>query len=340
MYFYIRIWNSGPSKIQQPVLGNIFMPVSWIVTAGAILFWAMLSAVSRILLLRLELDPWSFSFIQLFTGGGLLLVISGKASFKIALTSFRRPMTWILGILRVLSASIYTAVLVWVSVLEAGILGSISIPLVAIIVWMLFGKRTLRWDWLGHSIIVLAIILLVLNLNAEIRLPILWLMLLNALCLVTMSILAERHPGNASNQRGARMGFTGSVLLITAGLFLIVRVVQGGPNPEIWNWWLLISGTSVGVLLRAPAMFLAFWSIRLIGAQNYMGAVAFLPITGMIFEQLAYATGLIDVSRFHLETVFLGFGVIVGTFFVFAARLRLSSALNNEAVQAAKSRAE
>lgn len=304
------------------------MHASWVVTVGAILSWAALSAVSRILLLRFEFDPWSFSFVQLCSGGILLLAMAGKGS--LAMTSFRRPITWLLGSLRVLSAAIYTAVLAWVSVLEAGILGSMSVPLIAIVVWMIFGRRAARGEWLGHLAILVAIVLLVVNLDGGIRFAVLWLMLLNALCLVLISILAERHPENVSDQPGARLGFTGAVLLVTAGLFLTVRFVQGGPSTGIWDWWFLVSGTSVGIALRAPAMVLAFWSIRLIGAQNYMGAISFLPIAGMVFEELAFELGLIDVSRFQSETLFLAIGVIIGTLMVFFARMRAAHAKQPE----------
>jgi hypothetical protein len=77
------------------------------VTIGAVLTWASVSAVSRVLLVRLGLDPWSFSFIQLCSGGLALLAMSGKAAF--GAVSFRRPSTWILGFFRVLSAALYTA---------------------------------------------------------------------------------------------------------------------------------------------------------------------------------------------------------------------------------------
>ncbi|MGO1118304.1 hypothetical protein ACTL6U_06355 [Rhodovibrionaceae bacterium A322] len=296
------------------------MPTTWSVTAGAVISWALLSVISRILLLQFQLDPWSFSFLQLVTGGLLLLALSGGRGLAVA--SFRRPMTWVLGGLRVLSASIYTAVLAWLSVLEAGTVGAMSIPLVALAAWWGLGQRPARGEALGHGLILLAIGLLFLGLERELQGPVLLFMLLNALSQVLISILAERHPDNISDKPGTRLAFTGAVLLVTAGVFLVVRFWQGQVESLEWDGALLLWGALIGVTLRAPAMFLAFWSVRLIGARNYMAAVAFLPITGMVFEQMAWAAGLIGQSRFHPQTLALSLGVLAGSFVIFLARRR------------------
>ncbi|MEQ9125307.1 MAG: translation-associated GTPase, partial [Alphaproteobacteria bacterium] len=100
-------------------------PTALIVTAAAVFWWGALVAASRVVLLRYGLDPWAFSFIQLCAGGVLLLLLGGRRS--LALASFRRPATWALGVLRVASAALYTAVLAWVSALEAGTIGAVSL---------------------------------------------------------------------------------------------------------------------------------------------------------------------------------------------------------------------
>ncbi|WP_282606091.1 hypothetical protein [Pelagibius sp. Alg239-R121] len=308
------------------------MHIPLLVTIGAVLSWAALSAVSRILLLRLDLDPWAFSFVQLFAGGVALVALSGRPLLEFS--SFLRPTTWLLGILRVLSAAFYTAVLAWVSVLEAGILGAVNVPMIAIAVWVAFGRRPARGEWLGHLVILVPIPFLVLNLEGGIWHPVVGLMLLNEVCLVANTLLAERHPDNVSDEPGLRLRFTGSVLLITAALFLAVRVMQagagggleGGPQGVmtggIWDWRLWLAGAAVGVTLRAPSMLLSFWSIRLVGGQNYMAAVSLLPLSGMLFEQAALAAGLLDVSRFRVETVVLALGILAGSLLVVAARFR------------------
>ncbi len=298
------------------------------ITLAAILSWTALVAASRVLLLRLGLDPWAFSFVQLVAGGGVLLAAGGRR--RLDLSSFRRPSTWILGVFRVLSAASYTAVLAWISVLEAGVLAAVNVPMVAAAVWLAFGRRPARGEWLGHLAIGIAILPLVASLEGGLRHPAVGLMLFNEVCLVAGTLLAERHPDNLSDEPGARLRFTGAVLLVTGALFLAIRLAQAGivgglagsATDIAWSWPLLIWGTVVGVALRAPSMVLSFWSARLVGAQNYMAAASLLPVLGMLLEQAAFAGGLIDVSRFRPETAVLALGIVAGTLLVVAARLR------------------
>jgi len=291
-----------------------------LVTFGSVFTWAALAVTNRVLLLRFGLDPWTFTFVQLCAGGVVLVAVGGRR--RLDLSSFRRPATWVIGVLRVLSAALYTAALAWVSVLEAGVLGSVNVPMVAAAVWLAFERRPARGEWLGQLVILTPILLFVADLPGGLRHPAVLLMLFNEVCLVAATLLAERHPDNVSDQPGARQQFTGALLLITAALFLAIRAVDGGSVDGIWNWRLLAAGVVVGVALRAPSMLLSFWSIRLIGAQNYVAALSPLPLLGMVFEQSAFAAGLIDVSRFRPGTVLLALGVVVGTLLLVTARSR------------------
>jgi hypothetical protein len=209
-----------------------------------------------------------------------------------------------------------------VSVLEAGVLGAINVPMVAAAVWLAFARRPARGEWLGQAVILAAAALLVAGLEGRVRLPVVGLMLVNELCLVGSTLIVERHPDNVSDRPGARLRLTGTVMLVTATLFLAARLAQGGSADGIWDWRLLAAGAAVGVALRAPSMVLSFWSIRLVGAQNYMAAVSVLPLIGMALEQAAFAAGLIDVSRLQAGAVLLAVGVAAGTLLVVAARVR------------------
>lgn len=291
-----------------------------LITAASELFWVGLLVVSRISMQRFELEPWSFSFVQLCAGGAVLLLVGGWRQLNFS--SFLRPMTWVLGALRVMSAAAFTAVLVWVSVLEAGIMAAINVPMVAAAVWFAFGRRPARGEWLGHVLILAPIPFLIIRLEGGFAHPVVWLMLFNEICLVASIIVAERHPDNISDQPGARMRFTGAVLLVTAFMFLVVRGVQGGMDSGAFDGVLLLCGVVVGICLRAPAMLLSFASIRLVGAQNYMLAIALMPLTGMVFEEIAVAAGLLDASRFQIELVGLSLVALVGSAAVVVARMR------------------
>ncbi|MEP3246499.1 MAG: hypothetical protein ABJN40_16015 [Sneathiella sp.] len=302
------------------------MSLPFTITAAAIFLWSILSVVSRVLLLNFHLDPWFFSFMQLFSGGIILLVMGGKHTFSLA--SFRLPFTWIIGMLRVLSAALYTAALVWISVLEAGTIGTFAVPLIAIALWLFHGKQPSYGEWTGHIVITGAIIALFFHIENTVAYEVLWLMVSNALCLVLISILAERHPDNISDEPGARFRFTGSVLLVTASFFLLLKLGQGGATAPFLDWQSISISVAVGVTLRAPSMVFAFWSIRLVGAQNYLAAIALLPFAGMVLEQAAVAYGLLSSSRLQTETFVLALVVAGGTLIVVFARSRANRRLS------------
>lgn len=302
----------------------LLLPI--LVTLAAELAWATLLVVSRVLLVRLEIDPWAFTFVQLTAGGVFLLLMAGPGSIGIG--SFRRPATWALGIFRVLTAAAFTACLVWISVLEATVMGAINVPMVALAVWVVFSRRPARGEWVGHLVILAAIAPIVARLEGGLLHPVVLLMLFNEVCVVGATVLAEWHPDNRTDDPRARLRFTGAVLLATALLFLAVRLVQGSLSESgvggdgVWSPTLLIAGLAVGVLLRGPSMFLAFWSVKLVGAQNYLAAAALLPLFGMALEEAAHALGLIDVTRFEPSAGLLALVVGAGTMLVVAARRR------------------
>ena len=228
----------------------------WVISFGAVLSWALLSAVTRVVLVRFDLDPWGFSFVQLTAGGLVLLLFSGKASF--AKTSFQRPSTWVIGMFRVLSASLYTALLAIVSVLEAGIMGAISMSFVAVAVWLVFSRPPARGEWVGHLLVLGCAAAMILRLEPSLVILTLTLVFANTICVVAMTVLAEMHPDNLSENPSVRIGFSGAVLLVTAGIFLLVRLAQAGLSAGFWDWKLVFLGALVGVFLRAPSWFSPF----------------------------------------------------------------------------------
>lgn len=288
------------------------------ITITAVLSWAVLSVASRVLLVNLSLDPWMFSFLQLVAGGITLLAIGYRGAK--AKRSFTRVSTWTLGALRVLSATLYTAVLASISVLEAGTIGAINLPVVAVVVFFLSRTSPRGLAWIGHMIILVAVALMAMRLQSDVRTLVLGLMGLNALCLAAMNLIAEHHPENKSATLAGRAWFSGVVLAITAAVFMAVRVVQGSDILGAFSWSLILASIAVGVLLRAPSMFLTFWAISVAGAQGYTAAIAFLPLFGMALEQTAFALGVLDTSRFQFEFLYIALLALAGTLLVWVSK--------------------
>lgn len=291
-------------------------------TLSAVFLWAFLSVTSRIVLLKYDLDAWAFSFLQLVAGGLLLLLIGAKQGG--AVHSFTRVSTWVLGALRVVSAALYTAVLAWISVLEAGIIGAMNLPIIAAIVWVLSKQRPPRQAWLGHGVLLLAVVVMSCRVESDLRGPVLLLMVLNAFCLAAMNLIAEKHPENRAGSLAARAWFTGVVLVVTAGLFAAARLMQGEGFSGLLDPKLLWASLAVGVLLRAPSMFLTFSAIRMAGAQGYTAAIAFLPLFGMVLEQASFKLGLLGVSRFQVANVYIALVALAGTLIVWSAKRPLA----------------
>ena len=209
-------------------------------------------------------------------------------------------------------------------------MGAISMSFVVLAVWLFFSRPPSKGEWVGHLIVLGCAAALVLRLEPSLHILTLTLVFANTICVVAMTVLAEMHPDNLSDDSSVRIGFSGAVLLVTAGIFFFVRLAQTGLSVGFWDWKLLLFGVIVSVFLRAPSMVLAFSSIRLVGSQNYTAATAFLPLIGMVIEHSFYLIGWIDVSRFELEFLYLGIGTAIGTIVVLVARATARKGLSSQ----------
>lgn len=71
--------------------------------------------------------------------------------------------------------------------------------------------------------------------------------------------------------------------------------------------------------LRAPAMLFSFWSIRLIGSQNYMAAAASLPLLGLGLEEIAARLNMLPGVQGSMQ-LWQAVLVILGCLLILAAR--------------------
>ncbi|MEL6984479.1 MAG: DMT family transporter [Actinomycetota bacterium] len=299
-----------------------------LVAFASIALWALLLVVSRIVLVTYEVDPWSFTFVQLIAGGAVSVAASGRGG-TVDWSSLRRIQTWLYGGLRVITASAFTAALAHTTVTYAGLLGTTNVVFGVIGAALVFGRRPGGAEYVGLGLIVVGVSLVIASrLEGGVRNPAVALMLISEVAVVGASLLAESHPDNAGHDRRARLRFSGVVLLATATLFLLVRLLQEGidggslgaavdVSPVMW-----IAGILVGVTLRGPAMYTSLNAIRLVGAEVYLMVAASLAFIGLAMETVAGRIGVVEPASYGALDVVLPTLIAAGAVSVFAIRQR------------------
>ena len=301
-------------------------------TFGSFGLWALLLVASRVILVRFDLDPWSFAFVQLMAGG-IVLIARSTGGEPADWSSLRRVRTWLYGALRVASTAAYTAALVHATVTHTGMLGTNKVVLGVVGASLAFGRRPVGRELGGHLAILAGIgLLATTRLDGGARNPAVALVLLSDLAVVASSLIAEAHPDNNADNPAVRLRFSGTVLLITAGLFLVFRLLQEGvasgsagfgvgSGAAVW-----IAGLLVGVALRGPAMHCSLKAIRLAGADVYLMVAPSLVVAGLAFETIATALGLLDRATFGAADLALLCLIACGVGWVVTARRSASAA--------------
>lgn len=295
-------------------------------TLGSFALWALLLVVSRVILVRYDVDPWSFAFVQLIAAGIVLIALSTGGE-PADWSSLLRIQTWVYGTLRVTTAAASTAALFHVTVTHAGMQGTSKVVFGVVGARLAFGRRPAGLEYGGHLVILAGIsVLIATRLDGGIRNPAVLLILVSDLTVVASSLVAEAHPDNNSDNPTVRLRFSGTVLLVTAALFLVFRVLQEGiawrsgrfgieSGAAVW-----ISGLVVGIALRGPAMHCSLKAIRLVGAEVYLMVAPSLLLAGLMFETIATSLGLIEPAGYGAIDIVLICVIAGGVGWVFSTR--------------------
>jgi len=273
------------------------------VAVAATLAWAVLLVATRVVLVRLEINAWGFTLIQLLTGGLAMMLIGGRA--PIAWASLLIPSIWIYGALRVVSAGASSAALLYVTVMQDTLLAAMNVPLAALVLVLITRQRLPGGQLLAHAVIVGGIAVMALSLPGGLANPAVLLEVIAECAVVASTLLIERHPENRRDDVAARCRFTGAVLMVTAAMFILVWAVSGAAGLRIGSaalafgdfsalfasTELLVAGTLAGVLLRGPTMYLALLAVRLAGTQTYLATLALLPLASLVLEAACGALG-------------------------------------------------
>jgi len=289
--------------------------------------WALLLVCSRALVIGLDLDPWMFTFLQMGSGGLFFIVISRGA--EVGVTALWRIDTWLIGVFRIGTAALYMAALLHVDVLRAGFIGSISVPMSALAVCLLFNRRPTRLELLGHIPLIAGCSVTALGLDGSLENPALLLLMLSQVCVLTASLFAERHPHMMALAPRTRLRLTGIVLLLTAMGFAVWRILQSAAGlagdadvtelmrPELWA-----AGLGLGITLRGLATYLGLRAAAVAGTHNYLAAALALPVVGAVLECFVAWNGYgawPDIGPFQ---VIAGTLIVSGGMLVIYARKR------------------
>lgn len=304
------------------------------IALAATLGWAILLVATRIVLHRFGLNAWAFSLVQLFVGGAAMFALGGRST--IAWSSLLMPSTWIYGALRVVSTALSAAALLYVSVAQDTLLAAVNVPLAMLGAMALSARRPMPAEWTAHGVIVAGILALAASLPGGLANPAVLLELVSETAVVASTMLIERHPENRHDSVAARCRFTGTVLMVTALLFVVVWAGIGALGvgigsaalafgslgaavaaPALW-----IAGSLVGALGRGPVMYLALLAIRDAGTQTYLAALALLPLVGLGLETAAAQAGLLPMPHVMGIEAMAGVLVIGGSMTLVWLRLR------------------
>ncbi len=300
----------------------------------ALLFWGLLDACNRYAVTTLQIDPWLLSSFQMLLGGLGLFMLGG--SFKIAWRTLHYPHTWAIGIFRLTSIIFYIPALVYISATEAEFITRIGILISIVFMWIIANKRPTKKDIPGLSLVTLGLLLLILRQENSFFNPSVIFLFLAAFSLVLQTYFVEKHPiANQFLNIKNRASYTGVILMVVGFLFLVlylfmpslehvwpnsfIKVMPKGDLSQINLLFILISAIT-GLLLRAPAMYLSFLSIRFLKTDNYLLVLGLLPFATLSMESIFSFFGLLDMSQ--TDIVDIGYGLIItlGALWVVIAR--------------------
>lgn len=326
----------GSAWRQDPALTSSSLTV----LVSALFGWALVLVVSRMLLIGFGFDPWLFTLIQMLTGGIFLIAVAGRGPAVGG--ALRNPWTWVYGTLRIVTAALFTAALVHISTANAAFLAVTSVPISAVMLWLVLSRRPLRQELPGHALIVGGLVLLVFTLDGGWHNPAILLMAGSEICVVATTAIAELHPLNRTNDMRQRASLTGVMLLASAlvmlasalGLAFAATWLPGLRElvPVSLPWladpalaldpFLWILAAAVGIALRGPSMFFSLKAIYLVRTENYLAAMATLPFMCMLLESIAYAAGWLPPVTLASPTTAFGLIMTLGSLAVLWGRSR------------------
>ena len=304
-----------------------------ILAFSAVILWGLLDAASRYAVVIIGADPWIFSCVNLITGALIMLAIAGRGHGKIH--TLHHMHTWVFGFFRVLMTLFLVFAFTTLSASEVNFMLRINVVMGMAAGYFIFKRKPQKTDAPGLALLLAGYGMLVMRQDDALLNVAVLLVIAAAVCDTVLTVIAESHPvSNRASGMHARLRYTGFVLLVTSLFFVAMAlmlaflktlpffaditgsagmVISKAPSLESFihpGTW--IAGGVIGVLLRAPSMYLYLYAARLLKTENLMMAATLAPFATLGAEGLFVALGLMDTPTLDTLDVISGFAMTTG----------------------------
>ncbi|MBI1363881.1 MAG: EamA family transporter [Proteobacteria bacterium] len=301
----------------------------------AVMFWGLLDASSRYAVVAMNADPMVFSCLNLMFGAIVLLAIAGPGVG--GLETMRRGHTWMFGFFRVLMTLFLVFAFTALSASEVNFMLRVNVLLGLVAAWLLFDRKPAVTDIPGIALLTGGFITLVARQDDGFLNWAVGLVVLAAVCDTILTVIAERHPvSKKATGLKARCRYTGFVLFVTSLFFMLVafliamakiwlgddighlpmavqEVLMRAPTlGHFTHHGTLISAFVIGVVLRAPSMYLYLYAARLLKSENLMMAATLAPFATLSAESFFVAMGWLEAATLDMWDVFSGICMTTG----------------------------
>lgn len=310
---------------------------------SAVILWGFLDAASRYAVTEVAADPWIFSCVNLMTGALLMLAMAGRGHNP--MSTIYHAHTWFFGFFRVLMTLFLVFAFTSISASEANFMLRINVIMGMLAAYFIFKRKAQKTDIPGGILLVTGFFLVALRQQDAFLNVAVILVVLAAVCDTILTIIAETHPvSNRATGIKVRLRYTGFVLLVSSFFFIAIAFLLAklkfnpaladlgsgvatvlASAPDVANFshpgtW--VAGIVVGVLLRAPSMYLYLYAARLLKTENLMMAATLAPFATLGAEGLFFSLGLMDSPTLDSLDVLAGFLMTFGALSMVFLRAR------------------
>ncbi len=304
--------------------------------------WMLLDMFSRVAVTTWEFNGLVYSTLNLMIGGAGLVLLAGKAwSLK---STLKDPYTWSYSILRVIKTVLVINAMVYLTATASLFAMRVEILMTMAAAAFMLKRHIQLWEWPGLLVVLIGVTLLwkeqaVLVTNIA---PPAILIALAAVCGTIMYLIAELHPvNNKSGGWRERAGFTGMMLLATAGCFFVLGLILALLNmffgftdntnsvwaplvPTLADYttpWVWGAAAAVGIFLRAPSMYLYLNAARLLKAE-LIAVVSLIGSFALIgYESIFGWLGWVDASTLTFDTIIASIVMLFGALWLMVVRM-------------------